>query len=401
MTEPPNPTSNEQRTANNDPDDEFSLLDVLIVLAKHKMFILGMPFLVAVITAGYSLTLPNIFTASTKILQSQAQSGLSAMMAQYGGIAGLVSEVASDKNVYVAMLRSRYVADRLNQRFELMKRWRIDNKYPSLVYDELDRATRISYSKKDGVIDIAVDAEDPKFAAALANAYVDELLRMTSVLAVTEASQRRLFFERQFVLAKDNLANAEVAARQALQTGGLVKVDDQGRAMVEATARLRGQITVKEVQIGAMRTFAADGNPDLQLAQQELGSMKRELGKIEGASGAKASTDGRNGQGLDSLRLLREVKYRETVFELLARQYELAKIDEAKESAVIQVMDKAIEPDRRSRPKRSQMVVLAALVAFFIGIFLVFVREMMAKAKADPQQASRLLDLKRYLLAWR
>jgi uncharacterized protein involved in exopolysaccharide biosynthesis len=170
---------------------------------------------------------------------------------------------------------------------------------------------------------------------------------------------------------------------------------------LETTARLRGQITVKEVQIGAMRTFAADRNPDLQLAQQELESMKRELARIEGASGSKSGNARENSDsGLDSLELLRNVKYYETIYELLAKQFELAKIDEAKDSAVVQVMDKAIEPDRKSKPFRSLIVLLSALVAGFVAILWAFVREGMASVKADPQQARRLLDLKRYL-AWK
>jgi uncharacterized protein involved in exopolysaccharide biosynthesis len=197
------------------------------------------------------------------------------------------------------------------------------------------------------------------------------------------------------------LAKAESAARQALERGGLVKVDEQGRAMVEDTARLRAQMTVKEVQIGAMRTFAADHNPDLQRAQQELESMKRELAKMEGAGNInKAATNGPNGQGTDSLRLLRDVKYYEVIFDLLARQYELAKIDEAKDSAVVQVMDKAIEPDLRSKPNRVLIVLVSALVAGFVAIFWAFVREAMAKAGSDPQHAARLQAFKRYL-AWR
>lgn len=387
----------------NGDDDEISLLDLLIVLAKHKKLVLGLPFVVALLAAAFSLRLPNIYTATTKILPpQQSQSAASAMLAQLGGIAVLAGGAAGIKNpndIHVAVIKSRTVADNLIQRFGLMKRWEIDIKYPSDAYNMLEGVSKI-VAEKNGTITIAVDDQDPKAAADLANAYVDELVKFTSMLAVTETSQRRLFFEQQFALSKDNLANAESAARQALQTGGLVKVDDQGRAMVEVTARLRGQITVKEVQISAMRTFAADRNPELQLAQQELASLKRELAKIEGTGNTKLTTNSPSGQGSDSLRLLRDVKYQETIFELLARQYEMAKIDEAKDSSVIQVLDKAIEPDRKSKPKRSLIVLISTLAALFLGILWAFVREGLARAKADPQQASRLLDLKHYL-AWK
>ena len=397
MTEPTNLPSGESTEV----DDEISFLDLAIVLAKHRKLILGLPFLVAVISAGYSLTLPNIYTASTKVLPpQQSQSTASAMLAQLGGVAGLLGGAARSSNdLYIAMLRSRTVADNLIQRFGLMKRYEIDIKHVSDMYDGLTAVTKIA-SGKDGIITIEVDDKDPKFAADLANAYVDELVKYTNVLAVTEASQWRLFFERQFTLAKENLAKAEIAARQALQTGGLVKVDEQGRAMVGVPARLRGQISVKEVQIGAMRTFAADRNPDLQLAQQELESLRRELAKIEGAGGINSVKRGPNVEGSESLRLLRDVKYYEVIFDLLARQYEMAKIDEARDSSVIQVMDKAIEPDRKSRPKRSLIVLVSALAAGMVAILWSFLREALARVASDPQQAARMAALKRHL-SWR
>ncbi|MSQ21117.1 MAG: lipopolysaccharide biosynthesis protein, partial [Betaproteobacteria bacterium] len=396
---PPNLSDSQSSEAN----DEISILDLLIVLAKHKILILGLPFVVAVIAAGYSLTLPNIYTATAKILPpQQSQSAASAMLTQLGGLAGLAGGAVGLKtpnDLYIAMLKSRTVADKMIQRFELMKIWEIDIKHPSDAYKELADVTKIT-AEKDGTITIAVDDKDNKTAADLANAYVDELVKFTNVLAVTEASQRRLFFERQFALAKDNLSKAEEAARRALQTGGLVKVDDQGRAMVEVTARLRGQITVKEVQIGVMQTFAADRNPQLELARQELASLKRELSKIEGGGDTKSETISPSGKGSDSLRLLRGVKYNEVLYELLARQYELAKIDEAKGSSVVQVMDRAIVPDRKSKPRRILIVLLSAFAALVFSILWVFVREGIARAKSDPQQASRLLDLKRFL-AWK
>ena len=226
-------------------------------------------------------------------------------------------------------------------------------------------------------------------------------MKLTQVLAVTEASQRRLFFERQLGQAKESLAKAEAAARGAMQSGGLMQVEGQGRTLVETTARLRGQITVKEVQIGAMRSFATDRNPDMRMAQQELDTLKYELARLEGAGSsgqAKEGADrsnGKAGSGIDSVRLLRDMKYQETVYDLLAKQFELSKIDEAKESTVVQVLDKAIEPDQKSKPKRLMIVLLSTLAALFIGVIGAFVREALVKAKADPVQAGRFGEFKR------
>ena len=380
MTVPQNPPGSQSARTG----DEISLLVLLSVLVKHKQLVLGLPFVVAVVVSGITLTMPNIYTGTTKILPPQQnQSGASALVSQLGGLAALAGAVTkSSTDIYVGMLKSRTVADNLIQKFGLMKVY--DAEYPSMARKRLDRETVI-LAGKDGIVTIEVDDKDPKRAAELANAYVDELLKISQVLAVTEAAQRRLFFERQFAQAKENLANAEVLARQALQQGGLVKVDDQGRTLVEATARIRVLISIKEVQIGAMRAFATDLNPDLRLAQQELDSLRRELAKMEGTGTAAKSAGNAagSGQGMDSLRLLRDVKYREVIFEALARQYELAKIDEAKDSAVVQVMDKAVEPDRKSKPVRSVIVLLSALAAGIFAGFWAFVREAKVKAGDD------------------
>ncbi len=381
-------------------DDEVSLLDLLIVLAKHKRLVLGLSAAAAVVSAAISLLLPNIYTGTTKVLPPQQTQSTSAVLAQLGSLAGLAggavaAGLKNPNDLYVGMLKSRTVADNLIQRFDLNKLY--DKKYPSETRKQLEKETTI-VAGKDGIITIEVEDRDPKRAADLANAYVDELFKLTTVLAVTEASQRRLFFERQLDLARVNLVKAETEARKALEQGGLAAVDVQGRSAVETAARLRAQISVKEVQIGAMRTFASEGNPELKLAQQEIEVMKRELAKSEGTTPNKtARSAARENSGIDNLGLLRDVKYYETMYGLLAQQYESAKIDEAKDSAIIQVMDKAIEPDRRSKPKRTLIVVLSALVAGLLSVLLAFVLEAMANAKSDPEQSQRLTRLKAYL----
>ncbi len=385
-------------------EDEVSLLDLLIVLAKHKRLVLGVPFVVAIAAAIVSLLMPNIYTGTTRILPpQQSASAATALLNQLGGAAGVLTGATggalglrNPNDLYVGMLKSRTVADNLIARFDLAK-----------VYDENRLSDARKYLQKqttivagrDGIITIEVDDRDPKRAAELTNAYVDELMKLTKVLAVTEASQRRLFFERQLLQAKDNLTAAEVVARQGLQKGGLAQVDAQGRSMIEVTARLRAQISAKEVQLGAMRTFAAEGNPELQRTQQELEALRRELARIEGSSpvAAVGKGDASGNTGLDNLGRLRDVKYYEFLYELLAKQYELAKIDEAKDATVIQIMDKAIEPDRKSKPKPSLIVLLSAFAALVMSIVWAFVREAVARAKADPEQASRLESLRDYL----
>src|SRR6266704_1345554 len=239
-------------------DPEVSLLDLLIVLAKHKVRVLGLTAAAAVVSIAIPLRLPNIYTGTTKVLPPQQTQSTSAVLAQLGSLAGLAggavaAGLKNPNDLYVGMLKSRTVADNLIQRFDLNKLY--DQNYQSLTRKRLEKETAIT-AGRDGIITIQVDDKDPRRAAELANAYVDELFKLNKVLAVTEASHRRLFFERQLELAKDSLARSEASTRQALQKGGLVLVEGQGRVMAETSARLRAEITVKEIQIGAMRTFA-------------------------------------------------------------------------------------------------------------------------------------------------
>jgi len=401
MSEPA--THDPQPTTREVEEDEISLLDLAIVLAKHKKLILGLPLVAAIIAVIVTLLMPNIYTGTTKILppqqnQSAAVAMVGQLSGQLGGLGALAGGALGIKNpndLYVGMLKSRTVADNLIGRFELRKLY--DKKTSEDTRKELERNTRIT-SGRDGIIVIEFENKEPKHAASIANAYVEELYKLTQVLAVTEASQRRLFFERQLDQTRKNLAIAEAAARQGLEKGGLVVVDAQGRGMIETTARLRGQIAVKEIQIGAMRAFATGQNPDLKQAQHELDAMKQELAKMEGtATGPVNSGSVGKADGMENLRLLRDVKYFETIFELLAKQYEIARIDEARDVSLIQVLDKAVEPELKSKPKRALIVIVSALVAGFITVSWAFVAEALEKARRDPDGSSRLQALRSYL----
>ncbi len=347
--------------------------------------------------------MPNIYTGVTRILPpQQSQSTAAAMLGQLGALAGVAGTSLGIKNpndLYVGMLKSRTVADNLISRFELRKLY--ETKTADDARKALEGNSRVT-SGKDGLIAIEFDDKDPKRAAAIANAYVEELYKLTQTLAVTEASQRRLFFEKQLALTKRELGNAEVALKTTQEETKLIKIDEQGRAIIEAFARLRAQVVAKEVQLGAMRSFATEQNPDLIRTQQELIGLRAQLAKMEKSHNP---TQGDilvpTGQvpeaGLEYLRKLRDVKYYETIFELLAKQYEAAKIDEARDTSLIQVLDKALEPEKKSKPKRALIVILTALVFGFLAVIWAFIREAGEKARQNPEQAERLNLLRRYV----
>jgi tyrosine-protein kinase Etk/Wzc len=386
-------------------EEDINLLDLAVTLAKHKKRIVAITFGAAVLAAGISLIMPNIFTASTKVLPpQQPQSGAAAMLGQLGSLGGLAGGSLGIKNpseMYIGMLGSRRVGDSIIDQFKLQSVYK--TKLASDTRNALKGASTFS-AGKDGMIDIMVDDEDPKLAAAIANAYVSELQKLMQTMAVTDASQRRLFFEKQLLLAKKNLADAEVALKQVQEKTGLIRLEGQAEMIISAAAGLKAQIASKEVQMGAMRSFATENNPEFMRIQQELSGLRAQLGKLEtglnqGSGNISIATSKVPEVGLEYVRKVRDVKYNEAIFELLAKQFEIAKIDEAKESTVIQVLDRAIEPDRKSKPKRSLMVIFAAAAAALLSIFWVLIKEAVggARANADPRELERMALLRRHL----
>jgi len=378
-------------------NQEFNILDLMIVLARHKKLIIWLPVIVAIAAAAISFALPNVYKANTKLLPpQQAQSGAAALLSQLGGAAGLAAGAAGLKNpndVYIGMLKSRTTADKLIAAFDLQK-----------VYDEdtLEQTRKALEEKsviaagKDGLITIEVEDKDRKRAAQVANGYVTELVKLTKVLAVTEASQRRLFFERQLELAKDNLAKAEMTLKGALDTRGVISVDAESRAVVETVGRLRAQISAKEIQLNSMQAFVTPNNPEYKRTQEEISSLRAELARLEnGRPGAEQSGSGATRQaGLENIKVLRDVKYYQMLYELLAKQYEVARLDEAKDSAIIQVLDPAVEPERKSGPKRVIIIVLSTLLALFAAIAWAFVTETKKRLLAKPKNAEQWNQLK-------
>jgi len=379
---------------------DIDIVEIMIVLAKRKKLVMGLPALVAVLSLLISLILPNTYKASAKLLPpQQAQSGAAALLSQLGGVASVAAGAAGIKNpndIYIGMLKSRTVADRLVAQYNLKKVY--DTDLQEIARNKLEVSTTIA-AGKDGLIAIEFEDRDPKLVAKIVNSYIDHLVELSKTLALTEASQRRVFYEGQLEAAKNNLAKAEMSLKGALETRGVISVDSESRAIVETVGRLRAQVSAKEIQLNSMRAFVTESNPNYKQAEEELASLRNELSRLENgrAGGKAAETDSVKPGGFENIKLLRDVKYYQMLYELLAKQYEVARLDEAKTPSIVQVLDPAVDPERKSKPHRAIIVVLSTLCAVFFAIVWAFVSEARNKALASEQGAVKWQELKSYL----
>lgn len=389
--------------------DEIDFLALLLVLARRKRLLFRTTLAAALIATIVAVLLPNHYTGTTVILPpQQTQSMATALLNQIAGSAGLSelaslagSPLANPSDIYVSMLKSRTIEDTLIGKFDLARVYK--KKKPTDIRKALEDATDVSDDQKTGLITIAVDDKDPKRAADMANEYVYQLRQVTQTLAVSEASQRRLFFEQQLQQAKDSLADAEVGLKKVQQKTGMIELDSQTKALIEGIGNVRGEIVTTEVQMQAMRTFATENNPDYLRLQQQLAGLHDQLAKLEreekgGNGDIVVATANIPAVALEYARQLREVKYRETIFDLLAQQYEVARLDESKQGTIIQVLDSAVPADKKTSPHRALIIILATLLVFVITALGVLLMEHVERDRATRE---RLQSLNQMLLEGR
>jgi uncharacterized protein involved in exopolysaccharide biosynthesis len=385
--------------------EEVTLIEILTQLALRKWLILGITGAALLTGLVIAFLLPVRYAASTRIMPpQQAQSAAAMMMNQLaatsGGsplaaIAGAGLGLKSPNDIYVGMLTSRPVADAIIQKFNLKADYH--SRDMTAARKKLAARTTVT-AEKSGFILVSVTDRDKTRVADMANAYVDELRALTRRLAVTEASRRRLFYEQELKDARESLVAAETAFQQVQQNKGLVALDAQAKAMIESLTELRARAAAKQVELQALRSYATDRNPEVEIAQRELTSIQEEITRMESRSRASRLPDlgleDVPGAGLEYLRAEHEVKYRQTLFDLLIRQYDAARLDESKEPTIIQVMEPAIEPDRKSSPKRTLIVLGSAVLGFFVGCFVVLILWWTKCAQSDRNLAQQLRELK-------
>lgn len=361
-------------------EDEISLLDLLQVVVDNLRLLVFGPLACGLVALGVSFLIPATYTAKTQFLPPQQQQSAAASMlaslGALGGLAGAATGLKSPADQYIAFLKSVSLQDALNERFKLSDRY--DAKFKSETRVELTSNVRI-VSGKDGLISLEVDDKDPQFAADLANAHIEELRNLLARLAVTEAQQRRLFFEKQLQITKENLAKAELALKSSGINSNVLKSSPS--SAVEAVARLKAGISVQEVKLGSMRNYLTENAPEFKQALNELASLRAQLAKAEKEEPASYDAS-------DYVSRYREFKYQETMFELFAKQFELAKVDESREGAVIQVLDLAQPPERKAKPKKALIAITSTLASGFALFIFVFVSS--AFRNAAQNEATKL-----------
>ncbi|WP_298231538.1 Wzz/FepE/Etk N-terminal domain-containing protein [uncultured Azohydromonas sp.] len=374
-----------------DADDEeqgLGLLDLALPLAENLRLLIAGPLLAGLTALGITFIIAPTYTARTTLLPPQQQQSVaSSALASLGtlsGLAGLGGGLKSPAEQYVALMQSNTVTDRLIDQFKLMDVY--EAKYREDARKHLANNVRINVGKKDGLLTVEVDDTSPQRAAELANAHVEELRRISGGLALSEAQQRRVFFEGQLQQTRDRLTSAQQALQASGITEGVIKSEPKSAA--ESYARLRAEATATEVRLQALRRSLADNAPEVQQAQATLGALRAQLAQAE------RSTDAGGANGADYVSKYREFKYQETLFELFARQYEAARVDEAREGALIQVVDPALQPEKKSKPKRALTAVATTLATLLLLASFVIARHFWRRSAAEPQNAEKLTQLR-------
>jgi uncharacterized protein involved in exopolysaccharide biosynthesis len=389
--------------------DETSLIGILTQLAYRKWLIAKVTGIAALAGVILAFALPVRYTATVKIMPPQQTQSTATMLMMNqltnvggGSLAALAGGGLGLKNpndIYIGLLTSRPIADAIIQKFDLAKEYRA--KDMTKAREKLADYTDV-LSDKRGFIVVTVTDKDKNRVAAMANAYTDQLRILTKSLAVTEASQRRLFYEEQLTQVREALVAAELAFQQVQQQKGLIQLDAQAKAMIESLSVLRAQVAAKQVEVQALRSYSTEQNPDVQLAERELTSLQAEEASLEQRNHVPGIAGLGLGNvpaaGLEYLRAAHEFQYQQALYDMLMKQYDAAKLDESKDAAIIQIVEPAIEPDRKSSPRRLLILVLFTIGGLITSCFLVQILWWWNAAQSNPKLTSAVQNLKYLLL---
>lgn len=386
-------------------EDEIDLLDLMLVLAKHKRLIIGTAFIAALIALILGFIMTPIYRAETRLVPPQSLAGqlpssiVTLLPPEFRSLAIQSGAIKTTADLIAGISKSRTILESIVDKFDLMNYYHAKNKESA--FRTLSNAINAKVDEKTGMITIAVESKDPVLAANVANATVDELQSLLQNLAVTQVSQQRLFLEHQLKRTHQNLMQAEEDFQQYQMQTGLLNMDVQTQTLMDSIARIQAQIAIKEVELKAAKTYATVQNPQVQRLQAELAGLKNELKKLEAKAGGGPNPIPAFKEipiaGVEYIRKLRDLKFNETLYETLLQQYQAAIMAEASEGMVIQVVDPAVPPELKAKPNRKLMIIVAGFLGLFVGVFAAFVKEFIDNSSKNPESAEKMAMLKSYL----
>ena len=386
----------------------LSLLDLMLVLARRKSMIIKITMLFAVGSIIASLLMTKLYVGSARILNPvEKSSTMSLLEQQTGSVAGLFFAGSEKGNVYVSMLKSRNVRDRVLDRFA-PKNWReITGPGRAIRMSDFveEYIGELSISpERDNTILISVEYTDQGKVADIANAYVDEMEKLANEFAMTEATKRLNYFEGELANARMSLTRTEQLFREYQEKTGVYMGEAQLTANIQNRINMRAQVAAKEIQLRSLLAYATRQNPEVVKLEKEISGLKEEIKRLEDDPGTGDPLNPLGGMPaarFEYLEKYRDWKFQEVLYNTLLRLYETARLDQSYSPVVIQVLDRAEMPENRSKPKRKMIVVLATFLGFFLAVFLAFVAEAWKRAAEDPEQAEKVEEFRGHVMFWR
>ena len=384
-------------------EEEINLYNYLIVLAKRKKFILSFTFSIALISMVYSLFLPIQFKSTIEVLLPAQQQGSSAFMQRISNVMGIQNN-ANNSNLYNPyvlqhILTSRTVLSRLINRFNLTKEAEKGDSEDDIMQSLANRI-HTDIDNKSSITSITVIDSSPNRAADMANALVPLLEESIQEINQNQSSNSKQFLKKQLLEAKEALIVAEEQMRRFQESTGVLEASKQTTVLIDQIASLRREIIENDVQLSVMKTYSTQSNPDLQQIEETIKGLKKALNSIEKKESVNESTLPLSefpSIGTDYIRKLRDLKFAETVYEVIAKQYETAKMTEAIDQQSIIVLQKAFPSKFRFKPSRRKIVMYATVIAFTISIFISFTLEFFSPVNISPRDQTHINTLKTYL----
>ena len=385
---------------------EAGFLKIVVVIARSRRPLALTVFCSMLVSAGLVMLIPVSYTGSAVILAPQPSSTASALLSQLGSLSSLSPDllegggVKTPEETYLGILSSRTIADEMIRRFNLQSLYHtshmVDTRRALAGHTHVEAA-------KGYLIRINVNDTSAQRAADIANGYVDVLYGINQRLALTQASQRRVFLEQQVNAERDALTKAELDFKSAQEKTGVIQMTAQAELTLRTIAQLRSEMVIRQLQLQQLQSIATEQNEKVSELEAGLAALQGQLSKAErGGSGSETSdyflSAGKvPAAGLEYARRMRDLRYHEALFETLSKQYEMARLEEAKAPPLLQVVDRAVPLDRKTWPPRTLLVLLAGLFSAVFYVGLALAKDAWARARVEPQNAEQLAILRSVL----